>query len=174
MMHLLVGVLLLVSFDHATAHEALEKPFGIEMGQSLSSLSIQRRSKDAHVDLKSVPKPHGSLSKYSVVATEQAGVCEVVGYAPLEDSDKAARKLDVLRAHLIELLGSPIFLPGDRSPESTGIWTWGSMSKGLRRHPVEFVALYRYESGGRGAAMLKFRFSNREKCAPPMPPNGFR
>jgi len=155
----------------------LDHPFGIQMGQSVKSLDHARGAADNSYDLRSVPRPHPLLSRYAVVATEQAGVCKITGYAPMAAAEKVDRALEVLRLHVSELLGEPRFLPGNRDPANTGIWLWVATPAppGAPRRTLAEASLYRYQNpDGRRAAMLQFEFENRLSCEPKLPPNPFR
>ena len=166
--------LLMISAPKAVAAE-FDRPFGIERGQRLETLDQPKRRDGNFYDLRSVPKPHPELSRYSVVASKDGGVCSITGYAPAKPASKADRSLTILRAHVSELMGTPQLLPGNRDPSNTGIWLWfpkphqpGTSS------PLRSVALYRYEGTNGAAAMLQVEFSNHTECDLKIPPNSLR
>lgn len=60
--------------------------FGIEIGQSLSELDVE--AEGSNPTLSSVPNPHPDFRTYSVMATENTGVCVIIGISKLYENDR--------------------------------------------------------------------------------------
>ena len=163
------AIIILAATMPGAAADVFSRPFGLSMGQKIQTLDHPKR-KGTDVAIRSVPRPHPLLSIYSVVATDEAGVCEIAGYAPA--SNNGERKTREMVRHLTEMFGEPKWLPGNRDPNCTGIWFWSRY--GSDKGDVERVAVHQYEFGRKTAAMMTFEFKNRKDCEPKPTPNPFK
>ena len=166
----LAALVVIAIASTAQAAEVFSRPFGISMGEKIKALDHPRRMGGTDVNVRSVPEPHPLLARYSVVATDAAGVCQVKGYAPL--SRDGSRKVDAMVRHLGEVFGEPRLLPGNRDPDCTGIWLWSLNERD--KGDVELVTVHRYEQAGKTAAIVTFEFANHKDCEPAPTPNPFK
>lgn len=175
-----ISLLLMTTICSIASAAEIDKPFGITMGQQLASFEVASRDKDARNSfvVRSVPKPYPGITSYMITATDEVGVCAVSGYARLGDFNKMSRAIQILRDQISEVVGQPTLLPGDRTPETTAIWLWGSpndrLPQGGQLSPISQITLHQYEQGNKRGFSVKFEFVNRRKCEPPAPPNPFK
>lgn len=165
----MIGFIVLLSSVTNAAGYDLRAPFGIREGQRLETLGRLQSNGDNHYSV-SVPNRHPLLSKYSVVANAQVGVCEVTGYAPLSSRSHIDRVTTTIRRQISELLGQPQHLAGvvTNDPNDTDVWLWTSNGS------LKVVSLHRYRQRDQDAAMLKFTFKNEDDCKIVSMPNPFR
>jgi hypothetical protein len=118
---------------------SLDAPFGIRKATPLSNLSISETHSGQQYGLSKVPHPHPLLSRYSVIATREAGVCKITGYAPLQSRDRIDSVVATIRQQISEVAGTAGHVTGTLDPKEKEVWFWVPEQAPLKR-----VSLHRF------------------------------
>lgn len=174
--------------DTTSASASHGKVFGLTMGMPLAQLENEmafKRDGDMVVGLP--PEPSELFDKYSVIATRQSGLCDVIGMTSkikIDDfGDQIKTKVDEMAKTLEVKYGPPSLKistnrnashPDDfrywglsffKGAESYG-YVWKSGEKGVKLpHDFETVSIMAFSTAYEEArADVKYAFKNTESC----------
>lgn len=138
-------------------------PFGLHMGTPLNELGEMTKNGRGELELSSVPKPHPFLQRYSVVATENAGLCEITGKAgPSTEVVKINREFETIKRQLISRYGKPY-----SAQENILLWyklRKKKKTREMKKVKLQSIALAKVEKQGVAAVHVKFEFDNSRDC----------
>ncbi|MBJ6987283.1 hypothetical protein [Devosia sp. MC521] len=142
--------------------------FGIDMGTTISDLEVDRKVSETEMVI-AVPNPHPLLSLYSATATASAGVCVVVGYAPMAAREDITRTIATIRSQLDEVYGENTNVPISMDATQLDAWFW------LGDGDLKWVSvtLHGERDASEQAAMVKWTYRNEEDCNVIAMPNPF-
>lgn len=166
--------------------QAQEKdgPFGLYMGMPLSELGEKEETKSGNWRLKSVPNPHPFLSIYVATATENSGLCQILGSTEkMDDVDRASREFQTIKKQITSRYGEPLEI-GDvamwMDNSAVGEWfgLWGlsenelpsekEVSSAMAEKNIQSIAVKRHEIEGYPESSWRvgtvFIFSNEQDC----------
>lgn len=183
-MKYLIPFLMLVWALPVQAQEK-EGPFGLYMGMPFDELGVEEKTEDGDWQLKTVPKPHPFLSTYVAIATENAGLCGIIGYSEaMADERRASREFETIKKQISSRYGMAIETEDgviwvDSLFDLMGLGLWGSSEEVRPAMPfeegsviaeknIEYIVLATEEVSGDtesewyiGAAFI---FSNEQDC----------
>ena len=137
-------------------------PFGLRMGMPLSELGKMEKNSKGELELFSVPKQHPFLKRYTVVATEEAGLCRVDGSAGFsQEVAEMNRQFETVRSQIASRYGKVRDVHNFGEGQLGFSWY---KKRAMRKVNLQMITLVKIETRGVVGFVAGFEFNNSRDC----------